>query len=314
MSKKVLCLGIMVGDFLVKPVEKIPEKGKLTLVERTELHLGGCAVNTGVVLKKLGVETGIIGKVGNDNLGRFLIEKLRDEGLDVNGIKISEECSTSGTSVLVHSDGERSFLHSMGTNAYLGLEDVDFSFIEKFQIFHIAGTFLMPGFDGKPTAEALKIAKEKGLVTCLDTCWDATGRWLELLKESLPYIDYFLPSIEEAKMLTGMEKPEDISGFLIDSGVKNVCLKMGIKGSFISNGKERYYFDALNKAPVDTTGAGDGYVAGFIAGMVRGFSFKKCGMLANLVGAEIATSVGATSGVTSYEDTMEFGKKHEYSF
>lgn len=313
-KNRVLCLGIIVGDFLAKPVEKIPEKGKLTLVGSTELHIGGCAVNTGVTLKKLGVETGIIGKVGNDSLGRFLIGRLKNEGLDISGIKVSKTASTSGTAVLVHADGERSFIHSIGANADLTIDDADASFIRNFDIFHIAGAFLMPGFDGPPMARALKNAKQQGLTTCLDTCWDATGKWMELLKDSLPHVDYFLPSIEEAKMLTGMDKPEDISHFFFDRGVKNVCLKMGHAGSFAANAGESHFFDALKIDVVDTTGSGDGYVAGFIAGLVRGFSFEKCGMMANLVGAKTATSVGATSGIVTYEDTIEFGKKHGYSF
>jgi sugar/nucleoside kinase (ribokinase family) len=310
MSKKVLCLGIIVGDFLVKPVEEMPQKGKLTLVDRAELHIGGCAANTGIVLKKLGVDVGVTGKVGNDNLGKFIINKLKEEGIDISGVKISDVTNTSGTAVLVNTAGERSFLHSTGTNAHLKLEDFDIAYIKSFDILHVAGAFIMPGFDGKPMAQLLKKARENNITTCLDTCWDASGKWMELLEESLPLVDYFLPSFEEAKMITGKETPEEISELLISKGVGNVCLKMGEKGSFIANGKEKHYFPPLKIKVVDTTGAGDGYVAGFLTGLVKGNDFKSSGRLANVTGAKIATSMGATSGVSSWEDLESFAERH----
>ncbi len=315
MENKVLCLGIIVGDFLGKPVEEMPERGKLVLTERTELHIGGCASNTGVILTRLGVQVSVIGKVGDDNLGRFLIGKLKEENIDVTGVKVSRDKTTSGTLVFIHSDGERSFIHSTGANGDLHLEDIDFNFVRRFPLLHIAGAFLMPGFDGKPLAQTFKKAKELGLITTFDTAWDSRGRWLELIEESLPYVDYFLPSIEEAKMITKKERPEEIADFLMDRGVKNVGLKMGGDGSFICNSrKESYRFKALDIDVVDTTGCGDAYAAGFIAGIVREFSFEKCGMLANLAGAKIATAIGTTAGIVSYGDILDFGKKHGYGF
>lgn len=315
MENKVFCFGIIVGDFLGKPVEGVPEKGKLVLIDKVDLQIGGCATNTGIGLSRLGVNVSIGGKVGDDNLGKFVINKLKEEKrIDTSRIKISKSKNTSGTIVLIHSDGERSFIHSIGANSDLHLEDIDFEYIKTFPLIHIAGALLMHGFDGKPLAETLKKAKEMGLITSLDTAWDATGRWLLLLEEALQYTDYFLPSIEEARMITGQKTPEDIAKFLMDKGVKNVGLKMGADGSFICNEKEKHRFPALNFDVVDTTGCGDAYVAGFITGIVKGFSFEKCGLLANLVGAKAATAIGATAGIVSYEDTLEFGKKFGYRF
>ncbi len=313
-EKNVVCLGIVVGDFLVKPFEKMPEKGKLVLAGRTELHIGGCASNTGVVLKKLGVETAVIGKVGRDNLGKFVLAKLKEEGLDVSGMMTSEKTNTSGTAVFIHPDGERSFIHSVGANAEMKLAEIDFGFIKKFSILHVAGALLMPGFDGDPLAETLKRAKTAGVTTCLDTAWDSTGKWMSLIEKSLPYVDYFLPSIEEARMLTGKHAPEDVAAFLLSKGVGNAGLKMGKEGSFIMNNSEKHFFKALDIDVVDTTGCGDAYAAGFIAGLAKNFSFEKCGLLANLTGTKTATSIGTTSGISSYENTVEFGKKFGYAF
>lgn len=312
MKEKVLCLGIIVGDFLAKPVESIPERGKLTLVDKTELHIGGCATNTGIVLKRLGIDVTIVGKVGNDNLGKFIINKLKEEGINTEYIKISEKFTTSGTSVLVHPDGERSFIHSIGANADFGLEDIDYSLIKNFSILHIAGPFLMPKFLKEGLSEILKKAKESQIITCLDTVWDAFGNWFKGIKSSLPYIDYFFTSLEEAKMISGKNEKEDICDFFLLNGVKNVCLKMGEKGSYIANKQERYYFPALKVNVIDTTGAGDGYVAGFIKGIIEKYNFKKCGLLANIVGAKITTAIGTTAGIRDWQDLIKFAKENGY--
>ncbi|MCM8804274.1 MAG: carbohydrate kinase family protein [Candidatus Omnitrophica bacterium] len=312
MSDNLLCIGLIVGDFISKPVEEMPERGKLSFVETTELHIGGCATNTGIVAKKLGIDVTILGKVGNDNLGKFIINKLKEEGIDTKYIKISDKFTTSGTSVLVLSDGERSFLHSVGANADFTINDIDFSLFQNFSILHIAGPFLMPNFVGEGLFQTLKKAKEKNLITCLDTVWDGFGKWLEVIESSLPYIDYFFASLEEAKMISGKKEKDDICDFFLLKGVGNVCLKMGENGSYIKNKNEKYYFPALKVNVIDTTGAGDGYVAGFIKGLTLRLDFKKCGLIANIVGAQITTAIGATNGVKNWQDTLDFAKQYSY--
>ena len=138
-------------------------------------------------LRKLGCDVAIVGKAGNDNLGKFLINKLKEEGVNTEGIKVTDKTNSSGTAVLVHSDGERVFIHSIGVNAESGIDDIDFEKMRKFHILYVAGTFVLPKFDGKPTEETLKRAKEMGFIT-------------------------------------------------------NAGIKMGEKGSFIMNEKEKHYF------------------------------------------------------------------------
>ncbi len=97
----VLCLGILVADVVAKPIEEMPGKGKLQLVDAMELHTGGCASNTGYALSKLGISTGLMGKVGTDGFGDFVVNYMRDSGLDIRGIKRTSSVNTSGTMVRV---------------------------------------------------------------------------------------------------------------------------------------------------------------------------------------------------------------------
>ncbi len=305
----VVSLGIMVADAVAKPITQLPEKGKLSLVENMELHTGGNAVNTGIALAKLGIDTKIIGKVGMDGFGDFLISQMNKHGADTSAIVRTDKVNTSATMVMVSPDGERSFLHYLGANAELVEEDIDFEEIRGCKILHIGGFYLLPKFDGEPTARLLKRAKEEGIMTSLDPCWDSKGNWFRLIEPCLPYIDVFLPSIEEAKMIAGKEEPSEIAEFFLDYGIKIVGLKMGSQGCYLRTADKEYRIPVYKVKAVDSTGAGDSFVGGFLAGLVKGWDIEKTGYLASAVGAQCVTGIGASTGIGDWEATMEFMRK-----
>ena len=305
---EVTCVGILVADVVGKPIETLPERGKMVLVDRMELHSGGCAANTGIGLAKLGVETAILGKVGNDGFGDFLLRRFEIFGIDTGSITCAPETPTASTMVLVHGDGERSFLHYQGANATLTLAEVDFTPICQSKVLHIAGALGMPLLDGEPTATLLKQAQEAGVITAFDTVWDARGQWREKVAPCLPYIDYLLPSFEEAQMLAGgLTTPPEVAQFLLDAGAKVVGLKLGARGCYLraADGTE-FTLPALPVRAIDALGAGDAYVAGFLTGVVRGWDLEQCARFANAVGACCVTALGATTGIQSFEDTLAF--------
>lgn len=306
---EVTCLGILVADVVGKPIDTYPERGRLQLVDRMELHSGGCAANTGVSLAKIGVKTAVIGKVGNDGFGDFLVQVLQKHSIDTRGVKRDEKEATSATMVMVHSDGERSFLHYIGANAALRLEDVDMDIVRESRVLHIAGALVMPGIDGEPTAELLRRAKEMGIITSFDTVWNTSSGWMNTVKPCLPYVDYMIPSIEEAKMLTGKEDPEDIAQVFLDHGVKVVGLKMGERGCYIRTADVKLAIPRYQVQVVDALGAGDAFAAGFLTGVVKGWDLEQTGRFANAVGALCVTALGATTGVRSLEETLEFMQK-----
>lgn len=308
---EVVCLGIMVADIIAKPVVSLPPKGTLGTVDQIELHIGGCACNTGIGLAKLGVKTGVIGKVGKDGFGDFLISEMKKEGLDVRGVIQSSAASTSATVVIVDEKGERTFIHYYGADGKIKLEDINIGLIKNCQILHIAGTFLMPGFDGKPTANILKKAKEEGKITSLDTAYDAQGKWLSVIEPCLKHIDIFLPSLGEAKKISGEEKPDLIIDFFLKYGIKTIALKMGEKGCLVANTKERIKVLPYKVKPVETTGAGDAFVAGFLKGILKGWSLKETAEFANACGAVSTLSMGATTSIKNTEHILEFMKEHK---
>lgn len=300
----VISLGVFVVDVIGRPIDRFPEKGRLTVFDELEMHSGGSANNTAITLAKLGINVGAMGRIGTDTFGDFVLQILDDNRVDTRAVMRDAETKTPVTFVSVASDGERSFLHYMGTNRVISEADVNLDLIRSCKILHVAGCLIMPKLDGEPTARILRHAKEAGVMTTLDTVWDATGNWLKTLEPSLPYVDVFLPSIEEAKQLTGFDSPPDIAKFLMSYGIQTVGLKMGKRGSYVRTGTEEIHVPSYDVDVVDTTGAGDAYVAGFLAGTVMGWDLKRTCQLASATGATCVTAIGTTAGIKNLEETM----------
>ena len=306
----VLSLGIYVVDVLGRPIDEFPEKGKLALFDELEIHTGGCANNTAIALTRLGLSAGAMGKVGTDAFGALILQKLRDNGIDTGGMQQDPGSSTSFTFVAVASDGERTFYHYIGANGELCEADLDWEVIKSAKILHIAGALVMPRFDGAPMANVLQKAKTLGITTSLDTAYDATGKWMETLEPCLPYVDMFLPSIVEAQQLTGLSDAREIAQFLRRSyGIHTIAIKMGEDGSYVSTPEREHFATAYPVTAVDATGAGDAYVAGFLAGTLMGWDLKATAELASATGAACVTAIGTTAGIQNLEETLKICKE-----
>lgn len=305
---KVACVGILVADVIVDTVDKFPEKGELVPVNSITVHNGGNAMTASVNLKKLGVESSMIGKIGNDMFGNYLKGVLESKQVDTSGLKYDDNVQTSVSAVMVTGDGERSFLHCCGTNNVFSIKDVDWSVIEKCDLVFVTGTYIMDTFDGVETTEFLKKCKEMGKTTFLDVCWDAKGRWGELLNSSMPYIDFFMPSIDEAKCISGEDEVEKMAKVFFEKGVGTVVIKMGSKGSYLQKKDDETgkIYPCYKVDAVDTTGAGDSFCSGFIAAYARGKSLDFCVKFATAVAAHCVMDKGATTGIKSYDEIISF--------
>lgn len=131
---------------------------------------------------------------------------------------------------------------------------------------------------------------------------------------SMPYIDFLMPSIDEAVCIAGKESPEEIADAFVSKGAKNVIIKLGSKGSYLRKEGEKsgkIFPPFYVENPVDTTGAGDSFCSGFLSAFARDKSLEDCMIFANAVGAHCVTAKGATTGIKSYEETMEFIEKEK---
>lgn len=311
--KKVACVGILVADVIVSTVSTIPKKGTLENVNSISLHNGGNAMTAAINLKKLGCDSSIVGMVGSDSFGEFLEKKLKESGVCTKGLKYSSDAQTSTSVLMIDENGERTFFHVIGANGKVTYENIDFNVINGCDAVFLTGTFLLPGLDGEPTAKLLKKCREAGKKTFLDVQWDSSGRWMETLGYAMPYIDVFMPSIDEARQLSKKDTPEEMADVFLNKGVGAVVIKMGGDGCFYKEaGKKPCFISAYkNIKVVDTTGAGDSFCSGFLAAYSHGRDFAFCAEFANAAGALSVTKKGATSGITTYSDVENFMKTKE---
>ena len=305
----VLCVGIAVADAIGRPIDVIPEKARLALFDKMELHTGGCPLNTAIALSKLGISSGLIGKVGNDGFGDFIVNALGQEDVDTRGVARDAEASTSFTFIMVSSDGERRFLHTMGANATFCFDDVNTDLFGEAKILCVGGVGLMTSFDGDGAGKAVQAAKDKGLQTAMDTAYnDRIEDWAALVEPSLPNLDYFLPSVEEAERISGKSNPEDMARSFKDKGCGVVAIKCGGEGCYLLTDEGAQHFPVYSVTPVDTSGAGDSWVAGFLCGVLKGMPLGECAELGNATAAHCITAVGCTTGVKPLADVQEFQK------
>lgn len=309
MSVDVVTVGVVCADVMVRPVESLPKRGSLALVPKLEIHLGGLAGVTASILCRLGAKAAFAGRLGQDGFGDYIISNLASHGVDVSRVRRTAECGTSATVVLISADGERTFLHHLGTNVLTSEEDIDFDLVSTAKVLHWGGTSITPGLDGEPIGRVFQKARAMGVMTSMDTCYDGKGIWFPHIEHALPHLDIAMSSIEEARCYTGKQSPEDIADFYRSFGVKTVMVKMGGEGLYVKNDTEAHHIPAHKVPVVDTTGAGDAACGGFLYGVIHGWDLLRCGQLANAVGALTVQVMGGAEGIRSLDETLAFLEK-----
>ncbi|MEG1640739.1 MAG: carbohydrate kinase family protein [Ruthenibacterium sp.] len=306
--KKILCIGGVTADIIVSPVDSVPEPGTLRAVQSTSMHVGGCAANAAIDLAKLGIRPVLCCKVGKDSFGEFVLKQTESAGVDTSGIICSPDIATTTSVVCVSSEGERSFLYTPGSTAALHAQDIPLHLIDRCDIVFVAGAMLLSEFDGEPCRRILEYGRSKGKFTVMDTAWDFDDVWLPKIEPVLAALDLFMPSYEEAVHLSGKTDPAEIADFLIGKGVKNVIIKLGNQGAyFCPEGEEGFVLPTYRKIkPVDTTGAGDSFCAGFLCGLTQGWNFQQSGAFANAVGTHCIQAIGASAGIRPIAEILKF--------
>lgn len=289
-------LGNFVVDLIGKPIDRLPERGRLAIIDTFETHAGGNGPNTAGALGKLGAEVAVIGRVGDDLYGRFLLEKLEGWGVHTETVSRDPDATTGVTLVPVDSSGERSFIHQYGANGVFGPEHVPWDRLTGARHFHFGGFFVLPRFNGAAAAEVLSEARRRGMSTSLDVCWDRDGRWMENLRPCLRYVDYCMPSEEEARQLTGETEPERMAAALLEAGARAAVIKLGDRGCLYAD-REGWPVPAFQVDARDTTGAGDCFIGGFLYGLLQGWEIDRRLRFANACGARSVQAVGGVTGL-----------------
>ncbi len=302
----VIVAGLALADVIGRPVDlrKPPKRGALKLIDSITLTTGGNVSNVGIDLAKLGFRVGAITRVGNDSIGRFVLQHYKTFGIDTEGVIIDANAQTSATMVNVDDDGERTFLHTRGCMKHFRAADLlnRMPYLQKANILAIGYLGLLPETE-KDFPNLFSTLKAKtSLKIFLDTA-AAPRLSLKALRAFMPYVDYFVPSYEEAVLLTGKKTPEAIVDALLRAGAPHVVgVKLSARGCYLSDGTRSEFVKGKPvRKVVDATGAGDAFVAGFIAATVRGFDPFRAARVANAVAASCVRAVGASTAIKAFE-------------
>ena len=296
----ILCAGNLVLDILVRTVDN-PRYGATTWVGHIEESLGGNASNTSYALARLGIPVRVMGAVGRDDSGDRVLGKLAEAGVDLSAVARTGAATATGVS-LVASTGERCLLLQPGASREALSAPMDPAAFRDGAHLHLANPFGLAAM--RPLAAGnLERARQAGLTTSIDAAWDPMDEWMRMLGPSLPHTDLLLLNTEEARMLSGHDRPEAAGAFLQQCGVGVVVVKLGERGCAVFSGAEAIQSPGFAVQVVDTTGAGDCFAAGFLAALHKGASYAAAARFANAVGALSVSRLGSVTGLLSYSDT-----------
>ena len=305
MSYDASFVGLTILDISGRPIVAIPEKSNVGFIEEIRLNPAGTASGSLINAAKLGLECLPIAAVGNDEKGNFILDYYSRMEIDCSMIQRTDDAPTSATILPIRSNGDRPGWHCRGASDHLFVKEDDFDKVCDAKVLHHGGTGLLNAMDHGQSAKLLKYAKAKGLTVTFDLIAPDTET-VELLKPILPHVDYFMPSMEEAEILSGESEPSDIVKFFMDLGVGTCVLKWGPKGSYVANVDGHFRVPAYEVEVSDTTGCGDSYCGGFIAGLVKGFDLENSCRLGTAASALVATALGSDAGVIDFEQTIKF--------
>ncbi len=307
----VLCAGLAMVNFPVHPVNETIFRQDVTQVDPITLLAGGDAANQSIVLANLGAKAALLSVTGRDDFGKILREMLQREGVDVRYLAEDPDGSTGVCAMMIRDDGQRNFCTCRGSLLKFGLDFIDLSLLKEARIASIGGLMSLPGFDGEGSETFFRLAKEQGVITVADTKKDLWGIGLEGIRKTLVYTDYFFPSEEEARQITGGRTVEAMAQIFLDAGAGHVGIKLGKDGCYFRDQEQEFYLPAYPCKAVDTTGAGDNFMAGFITGLLQGWEAKACCQFASAAGAVCASVMGPNQAIRSFEQIITYQKDHK---
>lgn len=297
MKFDVVCFGALNMDCLYR-VNEIAKAGEERSILGFKESPGGSAANTAAGLAKLGVKTGYVGKVANDREGKILLEDFRKVGVNTDGIIVSREGRSGGVIGFVDQKGERAMYLDPSVNDQLGFEEINVKYASSAKFLHLTSFWGEKPFGAqKKLIEALP----KTVKVTLDPGDIYARKELKTLMPIVKRCFAVFPNESEIKLLTG-KNHEEGSNALIELGVSLVAVKLGAKGCYVTNGREKHLIEPYKVNVVDTTGAGDAFCAGFLYGLTKNKGLYECGKLGNFVASRCVGEAGAREGLPVQSD------------
>lgn len=284
------------------------------------VYLGPCPAgapaNLTDALAKLGAGSSLIGVLGDDEFGELLLSRLREDGVDVRHIRVTQGYTTGISFVTYYTSGVRKFIFHLRHSAagQLSPEDIEEEFIADSELLHIMGSSLAISESSQRACyKAVDIAKDSNLMITFDPNLRPELIDAETIRKVcepiLKVSRVVLLSKNEAAILTGTQDPVRAGERLIEMGPEMAVLKMGDKGAVAVTEEETFFEPPFEVSEVDPTGAGDVYDAAFLYGLTNKWSLSKTMEFASATGAIKVTKLGAMSGPSSIDEVEDFIRK-----
>ena len=309
-APEIICIGMALVDSIIKGFDPTPISASGFRAVSCSLNAGGEAVNEAVAAARLGVPTGILCALGEDDAGRMVESALRRSGVDTRLIVRSKEHPTPVTTMFVSDDGTRKSVTNRA-HTYNFRPERYTACLAGARAVLLGSLFRAPFDDPAVILAVIRAAGEAGLLVFADTKLP-NFRFLKLedISGALPYIDFITPNEDEARYYTGQDMPEAMADVFLSFGVRNVVIKLGGRGCFFKNAEFSAALPAFDIEAVDATGAGDNFVAGLASEILRGSPTREALTFASACGAICTTAVGAGTALRDREQVLDFLRRH----
>lgn len=276
------------------------------LVEDMTLSPGGSACIFAASAAKMGLKVLYVSRVGDDLFGRYMLEAMRAVGVDVSRVRVDPTVKT-GATIILSKGQDRAMLTYLGTIAKVCYEDLGEDWLQMARHLHVASPFLLTSL--RPDMpKMMRLAHEAGMTVSLDTNWDPTEEWK--VDDLLENVDVFLPNENEIMAITG-ERDIECAIRAMAERVPMLVVKLGAEGAVVAQGGETIRVPSWPVQVMDTTGAGDTFDGGFLAGWLKGESLRRSAELAVTCGALTVAQVGGFNGQPTWEEAVAYIAAHK---
>lgn len=294
---------IVAGELNIDLVLKgdvVPEFGQVEkLVDDMTLAAGGSACIFAASAAKMGLKVLYISRVGDDPFGRYLLEQMRAVGVDVSRVVVDPHIKTGGT-VILSKGQDRAMLTYLGSIGEVRYEDLGPDWRTLARHLHVASPFLLTKL--RPDMpRMMREARQAGMTVSLDTNWDPSEAWQ--VDDLLEHLDVLIPNENELMALAG-ERDLERAAQAMAARVPLLVVKLGAEGAMALQGATRVRVPALPVEALDTTGAGDTFDGGFLAGWLRGEALERSVQLGVVCGGLTTTLIGGFNGQPTWDEAV----------
>jgi sugar/nucleoside kinase (ribokinase family) len=304
----IVVVGELNVDLILTGLSSLPEMGQCRLSQDMLFTLGSASAIFASNIANLGLKVGFVGKVGDDDLGNFILTSLTNKNVDTSKI-IKDKQAKTGICVSMSFPEEYAMASYAGVRESFTLSDIDMDYVLTARHLHMSSYYLQPGMK-QGFAELFRRAKEAGLTTSLDPDSDPSGQWDNSIFEVLKYVDIFLPNEKEAFSISKCNTVESAL-HILSKTIGTVVIKTGKSGVWVKSKDRTIHANAFKVDVIDTTGAGDSFNSGFIYQFLRGSIIEECAIWGNACAAMSTTQLGGTTAFPNLQEIEQFLRENK---